>query len=157
MVNNNNECASSPWNMANLCAADVYWTNKKWCQQSCFEAGNGYPGDNCCTSGDKPIYNPSSDKCCLETCTPSFTGESCGSCVGDITGPGVIDLGGVTYASAIDGVVNVEDMLSVLSDYGAIGACDMPTDVSGPDGVPDCYVNVHDLLTVFGNFRCKIA
>jgi hypothetical protein len=55
-----------------------------------------------------------------------------------------------------DGVVNVEDILAVLSQYRREG-CGNFADVNGPDGVPDCVVDVHDLLGVLANFRCAVA
>eukprot|EP00937_MAST-01D_sp_MAST-1D-sp2_P004557 g4557.t1 len=49
MVDNNKECATYTWGHSNRCSCDEEWRKSKYCQKSCFEAGNGYAGDNCCT------------------------------------------------------------------------------------------------------------
>merc|ERR1711982_282257 len=36
------------------CNKDEKWTNKGWCRLSCYKAGNGYPGDECC---DESLIN----------------------------------------------------------------------------------------------------
>jgi hypothetical protein len=59
----------------------------------------------------------------------------------------------VTDQAAGDGVVNVEDILAVLSQYLREG-CGNFADLTGPNGVADCVVGVDDLLYVLSNFRC---
>mmetsp|Transcript_5793 Transcript_5793/g.8883 ORF Transcript_5793/g.8883 Transcript_5793/m.8883 type:complete len:239 (-) Transcript_5793:169-885(-) len=49
MASNGKECATS--NLIDTkCNKNDNWTTKKFCQLSCFNAGNGYPGDVCCSA-----------------------------------------------------------------------------------------------------------
>jgi len=61
------------------CNKAAKWTSKKYCQHSCYAAGNGYPGDNCCI---QPTPAPTiADGCtdCDNTATPWMTrnGQEC--------------------------------------------------------------------------------
>ena len=47
MINNSYSCESWPYILTNLCNTDPYWTSQRYCQQSCFDGGRGYPGDIC--------------------------------------------------------------------------------------------------------------
>jgi hypothetical protein len=47
MTNNGKACATYTWGMDNKCNKDAAWAAAKTCQQSCFNAGNGYEGDSC--------------------------------------------------------------------------------------------------------------
>jgi len=53
-----------------------------------------------------------------------------------------------------DGVVNVFDLLDLLSAWGPCGSCPPACfgDISGGSGVPDCTVNVFDLLYMLSNW-----
>lgn len=42
-------CSTYTWGMQNKCNKDATWTAAKTCQLSCFNAGVGYPGDDCNT------------------------------------------------------------------------------------------------------------
>lgn len=46
MADNGKTC-SWAWGLANKCNKDATWTAAKTCQQSCYDAGAGYSGDNC--------------------------------------------------------------------------------------------------------------
>lgn len=46
MADNGKTC-SWAWGLANKCNKDATWTSAKTCQQSCYDAGAGYSGDNC--------------------------------------------------------------------------------------------------------------
>lgn len=48
MMNNGFDCATDTTRMNNKCNKSNWWTSKKYCQLSCYNAGNGYPGDVCC-------------------------------------------------------------------------------------------------------------
>ncbi len=60
--------------------------------------------------------------------------EIISSCPEDITGPD----------GSPDGIVDVLDLLAVLSQWGGSGSAD----ITGPDGSPDGIVDVLDLLAV---------
>jgi len=47
-ANNGYDCATDTTRMNNKCNKDSKWTANKYCQLSCYNAGNGYPGDVCC-------------------------------------------------------------------------------------------------------------
>jgi len=51
-------------------------------------------------------------------------------------------------------VVNVFDLLDLLSAWGPCGSCPPACfgDISGGSGVPDCTVNVFDLLYMLSNW-----
>ena len=42
------DCATDTTRIKVRCNKDETWTKHKYCQLSCFNAGNGYPGDVCC-------------------------------------------------------------------------------------------------------------
>jgi len=49
MTSNGKDCTTS--NLIDTkCNKDSNWTTKKFCQLSCYKAGNGYPGDVCCNN-----------------------------------------------------------------------------------------------------------
>jgi hypothetical protein len=147
-----------------------YWTLKDGC-------GNllgGGPSDGLVTEagGQFPFtmtpYEtaPSQGICCADgagthdlLCLPAYTGESCASCIGDITGTGSYATGksssggAVAYGGGGDGAVNVEDILGILANFQQED-CGNIADLTGPAGVPDCVVSIDDVLTVLGNFRC---
>merc|ERR1712232_1408026 len=50
MIENGRECASSSNSIKNKCNRSKNWTKNKYCQLSCYVAGNGYPGDLCCNT-----------------------------------------------------------------------------------------------------------
>jgi len=53
------QCDSSISILKNNCNNNVYWTNNKCCQLSCYNEGIGYNGDECCLSNDEsPSNNP---------------------------------------------------------------------------------------------------
>ena len=53
MRRNNKECETWPSLYSRpLCNARNGWRRRKWCQQSCFDYGLGYNGDNCCSTSD---------------------------------------------------------------------------------------------------------
>ena len=76
----------------------------------------------------------------------------------DITGISFMDPedGLLKASTSGDGVVNIEDILGILSQYRREG-CGNFADVTGPSGVADCVVGIHDLLYVLANFRCAVA
>jgi hypothetical protein len=76
----------------------------------------------------------------------------------DITGISFMDPedGLLKASTSGDGVVNIEDILGILSQYRREG-CGNFADVTGPSGVADCVVGIHDLLYVLANFRCKVS
>jgi len=47
-IQNGFDCATDTVRMNNKCNKDAKWTQKGWCRLSCYNAGNGYPGDVCC-------------------------------------------------------------------------------------------------------------
>merc|ERR1719296_64784 len=47
MTNNNKVCATWSWGLENYCNSSQTWREDKYCQRSCYEAGNGYE-DSCC-------------------------------------------------------------------------------------------------------------
>jgi len=47
-IQNGFDCATDTVRMNNRCNKDSRWTNKGYCRLSCYNAGNGYPGDVCC-------------------------------------------------------------------------------------------------------------
>merc|ERR1712187_1007826 len=47
MKQQGHDCTTSD-QIQKKCNKDSGWMTEKWCQQSCFDAGFGYPGDNCC-------------------------------------------------------------------------------------------------------------
>merc|ERR1711933_89036 len=42
------DCATDSVRMNNKCNKDAKWTQNGFCRLSCYNAGNGYPGDVCC-------------------------------------------------------------------------------------------------------------
>ena len=48
MEDNGKDCTTSPL-IDTKCNKHDNWSKKKFCQLSCYLAGNGYPGDVCCT------------------------------------------------------------------------------------------------------------
>ena len=91
--------------------------------------------------------NPSTDCATVAFISPAFTTNPC-SGAGSLTG--VIEAGSVSCTPSDgdtndDGVVNVEDLLTVLGDWGCTGACDGDTNC-------DEVVDVSDLLDVLGNW-----
>lgn len=49
MTNNNEKtCATSPNSIATNCNENGWWTSNNYCQQTCFDAGRGYEGIECC-------------------------------------------------------------------------------------------------------------
>jgi len=53
----NKDCSSSN-QLATKCNFNYNWANRKYCQHSCFEEGNGYDNDNCCFSTETPTKTP---------------------------------------------------------------------------------------------------
>lgn len=53
MVKNGKDCTSSSSLLDKKCNKNDNWTTKKFCRQSCYDAGYGYPGDICCGSGSR--------------------------------------------------------------------------------------------------------
>ena len=51
MTRKNMVCKDFPQQMEKKCNKQANWVTAKVCQRSCFEAGNGYEGDNCCPEG----------------------------------------------------------------------------------------------------------
>merc|ERR1711971_1127716 len=47
-IQNGYDCSTDTVRMNNKCNKDAKWTQKGWCRLSCYNAGNGYPGDVCC-------------------------------------------------------------------------------------------------------------
>ena len=52
MVNNGKSC-SEDVNYSNKCKNTASWVTNKFCQQSCYDNGAGYDGDDC-SSGMRP-------------------------------------------------------------------------------------------------------
>ena len=50
MVAGSQSCAKGIWYIQNKCNLDSLWIHNKFCQQSCFDHGNGYDGDQCNTN-----------------------------------------------------------------------------------------------------------
>jgi len=48
MESNGRTCEDGTWFINNNCNTNVYWEDNIYCRQSCFRAGMGYDGDNCC-------------------------------------------------------------------------------------------------------------
>merc|ERR1712111_221937 len=53
-MGNGHGCATDTTRLNNKCNKDDNWKKQKWCQLSCFNAGNGYPGDVCCNGTTPP-------------------------------------------------------------------------------------------------------
>merc|ERR1712157_675995 len=53
-IDNGFDCATDTVRMNKKCNKDEKWTNKGFCRLSCYKAGNGYPGDECC---DESLIN----------------------------------------------------------------------------------------------------
>eukprot|EP00521_Asterionellopsis_glacialis_P016437 CAMPEP_0195305802 /NCGR_PEP_ID=MMETSP0707-20130614/36872_1 /TAXON_ID=33640 /ORGANISM="Asterionellopsis glacialis, Strain CCMP134" /LENGTH=599 /DNA_ID=CAMNT_0040370003 /DNA_START=218 /DNA_END=2015 /DNA_ORIENTATION=- len=49
MIENDYDCSTNSFITTN-CNSSPYWINNKFCQESCYNAGKGYEGDNCCSS-----------------------------------------------------------------------------------------------------------
>merc|ERR1711959_683470 len=47
MARRGKSCADVPNTIKRKCNANRAWRRKKYCQQSCFDAGKGYDGDDC--------------------------------------------------------------------------------------------------------------
>jgi len=47
-IQNGFDCATDTVRMNKKCNKDTNWTKKGFCRLSCYNAGNGYPGDVCC-------------------------------------------------------------------------------------------------------------
>jgi len=56
MIAVGNECPSS-YLLEKRCNKSTAWIKNKYCRQSCYEAGYGYPGEECCTAS--PTTSPS--------------------------------------------------------------------------------------------------
>mmetsp|Transcript_15610 Transcript_15610/g.18001 ORF Transcript_15610/g.18001 Transcript_15610/m.18001 type:complete len:634 (+) Transcript_15610:1313-3214(+) len=52
MIKNNKDCTTSAQAINKRCNKNAKWTTKKFCQLSCYNAGNGYPGDVCCNGSN---------------------------------------------------------------------------------------------------------
>lgn len=48
MVQNGTACTTWTWGLQNKCSKDAGWATSGTCRRSCFLAGSGYAGDNCC-------------------------------------------------------------------------------------------------------------
>ena len=48
MLLKNMACKDFPKQLAGKCKLQHNWVSEKICQRSCYEAGNGYDGDECC-------------------------------------------------------------------------------------------------------------
>lgn len=48
MIRNEKDCTSSRYQLKKRCNKTRKWIKNKYCQQSCFEIGQGYDGDICC-------------------------------------------------------------------------------------------------------------
>jgi len=54
MANNGKDCTTSDL-IDTKCNKSSAWIESKFCQQSCYEAGNGYDGDVCCDSATRRL------------------------------------------------------------------------------------------------------
>merc|ERR1719232_2247890 len=62
-IRNGFDCATDTVRMNEKCNKDSRWTNKGYCRLSCYNAGNGYPGDMCCPVTPSPtVVRPSTTK-----------------------------------------------------------------------------------------------
>jgi len=69
MVNHGEDCPSSEL-IASKCNQNANWVQNKYCRQSCFNAGFGYPGDMCCQTAS-PSVVPSASPSATPSLTPS--------------------------------------------------------------------------------------
>ena len=72
MKEKNLTCDDVPLQIASKCNKQNNWIMFKTCQRSCFEAGNGYKGDNCCPEGMAPTPTPTTAPSSIPTRTPTF-------------------------------------------------------------------------------------
>jgi len=52
MVKNGKECTGDPNRLNRKCNKNRAWISNKYCQLSCYDAGNAYEGDICCSGND---------------------------------------------------------------------------------------------------------
>jgi len=52
MIKNNKTCPSVPSALNKKCNKNANWAKKNFCQLSCYNVGNGYPGDVCCNASE---------------------------------------------------------------------------------------------------------
>jgi len=86
MIENNQECATSTA-PATKCNQNGWWTENQYCQQTCWENGDGYAGVECCQSSTlppTPLTGDGEDGQCVAnygTCSSEAGASSC--CAGD--------------------------------------------------------------------------
>jgi len=90
MISNGINCdTASDVTQCTTCKNSAWWSTQKFCQQSCFEAGCGYDGDDCSRATPAPtstatIPNPTVPPTMFPTATPPSTtpatGSGAGSC-----------------------------------------------------------------------------
>jgi len=64
MIANDKYCDSwglIPYRCTDQSSYYTFWAREKFCQQSCFDAGHPYPGDECCPPTPAPTPVPTSD------------------------------------------------------------------------------------------------
>ena len=75
MTANDKDCSTSNL-VTKKCKFSNYWVDGNYCQQSCFEEGNGYDNDNCCESTDTPTQTPTKTPSSFLSNKPSPTNTS---------------------------------------------------------------------------------
>lgn len=73
------ECAPDHLMVGTKCNKNLLWSRKKYCQKSCFTAGYGYEGDDCCQPERTPPDTPSTCTICDDEPNPfmRIAGEEC--------------------------------------------------------------------------------
>merc|ERR1719389_151226 len=88
MADKGKDCSTQPNTIDKKCNKNNNWMKKKWCQLSCYNAGNGYPGDVCCD--DSPTNSPTASP--VSSPTPEPTVDECIIC-DDVETPSMADKG----------------------------------------------------------------
>eukprot|EP00929_Paragymnodinium_shiwhaense_P006059 TRINITY_DN10887_c0_g2_i1.p1 TRINITY_DN10887_c0_g2~~TRINITY_DN10887_c0_g2_i1.p1 ORF type:complete len:587 (-),score=93.54 TRINITY_DN10887_c0_g2_i1:652-2310(-) len=75
MIDSGKTCASWTWGLNNNCNKKTDWAAARYCQLSCFEAGHGYAGDDCCPTWSTVRVSPPPASCSTDwtdaaTCNP---------------------------------------------------------------------------------------
>lgn len=72
MTSNGQTCETGTWSIQNRCFEEPNWIAAGYCRLSCFIAGRGYPGDDCCLIAptSAPVSTPA-------TPAPVATGGGC--------------------------------------------------------------------------------
>ena len=86
----NEKCSTSLHLIEQNCNKSSYWTNNRVCQLSCFNAGYGYPGDDCCqktttdddssSSSSETTPSPEQQPTTTPLPTPTTYLEECTTC-----------------------------------------------------------------------------